>query len=323
LAIVTVTLNTSVDRTVEVPGFAVGEHLRGRLVGVRPAGKGVNVARCLASLGVPSTVTGFVGAAEAALFRTSLAGSLATDALVPVASATRVCTTILDPALGTDTHVREAGFHITPSDVDALRARLRELASAGTSCVFCGSLPPGITPDGFESLLAACQGAGGQVAADLSGPALAAAVAARPGLIKPNVEELAELVGSEPLGGSTPRQGDGRDATEAELAVVARGLCDRVGAVLLTRGSAGALLVTATEAWTAGVRIPRVRNTVGCGDAALAGYLAALHRGEAPEQRLVRAVACGAAKALADVAGELDPRQATSLIEQATLRRVA
>ncbi|MBL7224157.1 MAG: 1-phosphofructokinase, partial [Candidatus Brocadiae bacterium] len=117
MLIVTVTLNTSVDRTVAVPGFAIGTHLKGTLVSCQPAGKGVNVSRGLAGLGVPSVVAGFVGQREATWFHDSFADLPATVALTPVDSSTRTCTTLLDPTSGTDTHVREAGPTVGPHHV--------------------------------------------------------------------------------------------------------------------------------------------------------------------------------------------------------------
>ena len=78
-------------------------------------------------------------------------------------------------------------------------------------------------------------------------------------------------------------------------------------AVLLTRGSEGALAVTRAGAYGARVAIEGVRNTVGCGDAFLAGYLAGLWREESAIESLKLAVACGAAAALSDAAGEIDP----------------
>lgn len=309
MVIVTVTLNTSVDRTIEVPRFAVGGHLRGKLRRVQPAGKGVNVSRCLACLRVPSVVTGFVGAGEAALFRESFAGTPAAAALVPVEGATRTNTTILDPVLGTDTHVREAGFDVLPDEIGVLASRLRELGAAEALFVFCGSLPPGMTVAHLSALIAACKERGAQVAADLNGPQLGVAVEAEPLLIKPNVEELGELLGSDLAGADVPA-----------LVAAARGLCDRVGTVLLTRGEMGALAITAEEALSARVEVDDVRNTVGCGDAALAGYLAGLWRGDGPERCLAGAVACGAASALSDAAGEVDAERVAELAERTVVR---
>jgi fructose-1-phosphate kinase PfkB-like protein len=178
--------------------------------------------------------------------------------------------------------------------------------------VFCGSLPPGVTAAHLAALLSACKERGARVAADLNGTELGVAVASRPRLIKPNVEELGELLGRS-LG----------SASQRELLDAARSLCDRVGTVLLTRGRKGALAVSEGEAFAGAVEIAATRNTVGCGDAFLAGYLAALWRGASPEERLREAVACGAASALASAAGQMDPATAQELAAQARVRRIA
>ncbi|MFP4058798.1 MAG: 1-phosphofructokinase family hexose kinase [Candidatus Brocadiia bacterium] len=309
MVIITVTLNTSVDRTLEVPGFEVGGHLRGRLLAAQPAGKGVNVARCLDALGVPSVVAGLVGRREEPLFRESFEGTRVDLQLTPVADATRVNTTLLDPERGTDTHIRERGFQVAPPELAALERRLRGLAGAGALVVFCGSLPPGIDAAALRRLLAACQEAGARVGADLGGQELAVAVAARAGLITPNVLELGELLGREL-----------EAAAEGQLVEAARGLLDRVGTVLVTRGADGALAVSRDGTTAGRATVERPRNTVGCGDAFLAGYLAALWRGQGPEERLRLALGCGAASALAEAAGQLDAGQARRLAERATLR---
>jgi len=310
--IVTVTLNTSVDRTVAVPGFAIGTHLKGTLASCQPAGKGVNVSRGLAGLGVPSVVAGFVGQREATWFRDSFADLPATVALTPVDSSTRTCTTLLDPTSGTDTHVREAGPTVGPHHVAALTAQLAEWASPDTRFVFCGSLPPGVTRGDLADLMGACTARGAQVVADLNGAQLGTAVAARPLLIKPNVDELAELLGTDLAG-----------ASEDKLVAAARTLCDRVGTVVLTRGRDGALAVTPSAAWAARVDVADVRNTVGCGDAALAGILWGLWLGEPIERCLARAVACGGASAQAEAAGQIRPQDVAALLERTTVRVLA
>lgn len=311
MKLITVTLNTSVDRTLEVPRMTVGGHLKGRLVRVQPGGKGVNVSRCLAVLGVPSVVTGFVGSGELAFFRESFAGTPVAIDSVPIAGATRSCTTILDPEVGTDTHIREQGAHVADAEINALQAKLRELSDGESLLVFCGSLPPGMTDEHLAALLAAVRERGAEVAADLNGPELGVAVAAHAAAIKPNVEELGECLG----------QGlDG--AGEEALLAAARSLCDRVGTVLLTRGRQGALAVRRGEALAAAVEIPAPRNTVGCGDAFLAGYLAAQWRGGTFDEAVRLAAACGAAQALADAPGQIAPDRVRELAAQAVVRRL-
>ena len=76
--IVTGTCNPTYDKTLEVPGFAAGLTLRARTIRRQPAGKGVNVARCMATLGCPATATGFFmasrrnGSPNSLLFNTSM-----------------------------------------------------------------------------------------------------------------------------------------------------------------------------------------------------------------------------------------------------------
>jgi 1-phosphofructokinase family hexose kinase len=311
VTIVTVTLNTSLDRTVEVPRFTVGGHVKGTLLGIQAAGKGVNVSRCLGRLGVPSVVSGLVGARDADRFAESFAGGPATVALVPVDAPTRVNTTILDPAQGTETHVREAGFPVRAEAIEALRERLRRLASPDAVAVFCGSLPPGLTDEHLAGFIAACQESGARIAADLNGPQLAAAIDAEPVLIKPNVAELGELLGR-----------DLSAAPEDSLVAAARTVCDRVETVLLTRGRDGALAVTADRALAAAVDVPEVRSTVGCGDAALAGFLAGLWHQRPLEDCLASAVACGAASAMAPAAGQIDTRHVDGLRARLSVRPV-
>ena len=311
MVIVTVTLNTSVDRTLEVPGFAVGGHLKGRLVRVQPAGKGVNVSRCLARLGVPSVLTGFVGVRERALFEDSLAGSPATVDLVPVADATRTNTTILDPVADTDTHIRETGFRVQTDELTALALKLSRLASEDAVFAFCGSLPPGVSGADLAGLFGVCRRGDGRLVGDLNGAELGIAADAGASAMTPNAEELGEVVGR-----------DLRGAPEAELLAAARELCDRVETVLVTRGADGAIAARRDEAYACAVAIDTARNTVGCGDAFLAGYLAALC-GEEPLAGCLRhAVACGAANALTDAAGDIDPAQVAQLAARAQVREL-
>ncbi len=309
MTIITVTLNTSVDRTLEVPGFAVGGHLKGRMVRVQPGGKGVNVARCLAALGVPSVATGLVGRGELPLFRNAFRRTPVRLELVPVAAPTRTNTTILDPERGTDTHIREAGSPVTSREVEALRSRLCELASPDAIVVFCGSLPPGMGDEALAELLAVCRERGARLAADLNGQQLHVAVAARALLIKPNVEELGSLLGVD-LG----------SAAGSRLVRAARSLCGRVRTALLTRGRLGALLVERRRAMACSVEVAAPRNTVGCGDAFLAGYLAGVWRGRRRGQALRLAVACGAAQAEAEAPGRFPAERAAELASCARLR---
>jgi 1-phosphofructokinase len=114
------------------------------------------------------------------------------------------------------------------------------------------------------------------------------ATGGRPDLLKPNAEELAEVLGLAHQDVTDPR----RAAEHARL-LVGHGCA----AVLVTLGAGGAVLVTEEGAWHAAPPPTIAKSTVGAGDCALAGYLLADLDGAAPADRLCHAVAYGSAAA--------------------------
>ncbi len=286
--IVTVTLNPAIDKALEVPGFRIGEHARARVRGLLPAGKGVNVARGLARLGGRAVAAGLVGRNEQAIYAESLAEDGVEARFCPVAGRTRTNTTILDPEARTTTHLREEGFEVGAEELSALSESLVKLLGEGDAgaAVFAGSLPPGISPQDFADLLRACRAAGAPLVVDTNGPALRAALqSGAVETIKPNLAELGQCLG--------------RLVARDEAQDAAAQLLDRVRTVLLTLGQEGALLVRADG--TVGRRCPlgqgELRNTVGCGDAFLAGWLRGCELTDEPQEALCWAAAAGAASA--------------------------
>jgi len=292
--IITVTPNTTIDRVLVVPDFAVGQVRRARLSRVQPAGKGINVSRVLARLGVASLATGFVGRAEEPLYRDSFASDPVDVQLVPIDSPTRANVTIRDPATPAQTHLREQGPHVSRNDWSRLLHTLNRAATENDVVVFAGSLPPGLDGPDLAHAVRHVKACGSRVAVDCSGEALRLAIAEGPWLLKPNRSELAELAG--------------RPIHSVEEAIgAARELLGSVQIVLASLGADGLALATPGGAWAARVAVAEVRNTVGPGDAALAGFLAADQHGEPPQDALLWAAACGAASVEAEVAGLIDP----------------
>jgi 1-phosphofructokinase len=277
--IVTVTPNPSLDRTIEIDRLQRGAVIRARAVRVDPGGKGVNVSRALAQHGRPTVAVLPSGGAEGAQLAALLAPQLVPTVPVTVAGATRSNVTLVEPD-GTTTKINEPGAPLTAPEVTALEERVEELAARASWVVGCGSLPSGVGADFYAHLVARSRAAGARTAVDTSGPALAAVVEASPDLLKPNHEELADLVGR-----SLTTLGD---VAGAARSLVAAG----VGAVLVSLGAEGALLVDDEGVTLARGPAVTVRSTVGAGDSTLAGYLAA---GGAGPVALRAAVAFGTA----------------------------
>jgi 1-phosphofructokinase len=273
--IVTVTPNPSIDRTIRLDRLARGGLNRAHGATSEAAGKGVNVSHALATEGVPTTAVLPLASQSAVQYLGLLAGAVPVSA-VPIAGAMRVNVSIIESD-GTVTKVNEPGPPLTAADAEAI-VNAAASASRGGWIVGCGSLPPG-APRDFYARLAKLANDERRVAVDASGDALAAAAAARIALIKPNRDELQDLL-RRPL------------ATLGEVVDAARELvANGCGAALVSLGADGALYVDAAGASHAEARISDASNTVGAGDALLAGFLAAGARSEALPVAIAWAVA--------------------------------
>ena len=151
--------------------------------------------------------------------------------------------------------------------------------------ILSGSLPRGVPVAAYAQLIRLAHRFGMRTLLDCDGPVFAAAIPARPFLVKPNEHELAQWW-RRPL------------RSTAEIVRAARALSDLTrGWVLVSRGSKRGLLVHHTEAFPFTVLPPHVkpRNTVGAGDALLAAVAWQIQLGRAPGQWLRPAVEIGTA----------------------------
>ena len=279
--IVTVTLNPSLDRTVELNHLARGDVQRVDTARLDPGGKGVNVARALLSNGVPACAVVPIGGAEGDQLVGLLKNEGVDVAVVPVPGRTRSNIAIAE-ADGTVTKLNEPGATLCSDDLEALAGKVLTAAAPGSWVVLSGSLPPGLPVEAYATLTRRFVAEGLRVAVDTSGPALRAAVAAGPELVKPNAEELAEAVGR-PL------------RSPADFVAAARELQeDGARTVLVSLGAGGAILVDETVVLGESP-VDEPRSTVGAGDAFLAGFLAGQHHGASRRESFAEALAWGAA----------------------------
>jgi 1-phosphofructokinase/6-phosphofructokinase 2 len=280
--IVTLTPNPSIDRAMVIDALHRGEVHRATSSRVDPGGKGVNVARALAAQGVATIAVLPAGGPEGHLMEELLDAAGVARRSVAVAGALRMNISVLEPD-GTTTKLNEPGPQLSSAEVDALLAATLDAADGADWVVGCGSLPPGAPTELYAALVARVRERGVRVAVDSSGAPMTAAVTARPHLIKPNHEELAELVGH-PL----PTLGDVHAAARE---LVSGG----IEVVAVSLGGDGALLVTADELVHARATISTPLSTVGAGDCMLAGLLHGLSSGADAADALAGAVTWGAA----------------------------
>ena len=142
--IYTVTLNPALDKTVEIPHFALDAVNRIASVRTDPGGKGINVSKVIAKLGGRSRAVGVVAGGAGRALAAQLE-ALGLDTLLADAGEgeTRTNLKVIDPAGHTNTDINEPGPAVAAQVLESLLERLTGSVRAGDIVVLAGSLPVG------------------------------------------------------------------------------------------------------------------------------------------------------------------------------------
>ncbi|WDY57234.1 1-phosphofructokinase [Pseudomonas sp. PSKL.D1] len=301
--ILTLTLNPALDITVGLDTLRPGHVNRSQAQHSHAAGKGLNVAQVLADLGHSVTVAGFLGRDNLQPFEALIEWRGFTDCFVRVAGETRSNLKLVE-ADGRVTDINGQGPEVDEAARVALMRLLEQQAPGHDAVVVAGSLPRGVSPDWFRQLLTQLKRQGLKVALDTSGDALRAGLQSAPWLVKPNTEELGEV-----LGMAVP-------SAAQQHAAAGQLLATGVEHVVVSAGEQGVSWFTAGSALRAQPPKVRVASTVGAGDSLVAGMVHGLLLGEAAEQTLRRATAI-AAQAVTQVGFGIRDREQLTRFEAA------
>ena len=195
--IITVTLNTAIDKTLAVPNFRLGRRHRTVEQTEMPGGKGVNVARVLKTLGQPVIATGLAGGATGTRIVEQLTQLSVLSDFVRIREESRTNTAVIDPTTGEQTEINERGPRVSEQEIELFTDKLLYLAQGASVCVFAGSLPREVDIDVYARLIRELKRLGVDCVVDTDGDPLRRAVRAEPDVISPNVLEAEELVGHE------------------------------------------------------------------------------------------------------------------------------
>jgi 1-phosphofructokinase family hexose kinase len=317
--IITVTLNSAIDKTLSVPNFRLGRRHRTVEQTTMPGGKGVNVARVLKALGQPVIATGFTGGATGTRIVDQLTQLSVLSDFVRIREESRTNTAVIDPTTGEQTEINERGPKVSAQEVELFVDKLLYLAKGASMCVFAGSLPRDVDTDIYAGLIRELRRLGVTSIVDTDGDPLRRAVRAEPDVISPNVLEAEELVGHEFT-----------DDPE-EWAIATREMCE-LGAreALMTMGD-GCFARMRPEDGETEPALYRVRlasaaleprATIGSGDAFLAGFVAARYSGRSAADCLAYGVACGAESTQHLGAGLIDAERVARLLAETEVQRM-
>lgn len=267
MRIATVTLNPAFDLVGRLARIEIGEVNTVETLGLYPAGKGINVAKVLADLGLKLSVTGFLGEENQGDFVQSFAKNGVDDQFYRVAGKTRINVKITETEADV-TDLNFLGFEISEEEWEKFTAQTQHWESQFDLVAVCGSLPRGVSPEKFALWLETLHQQGLKVVLDSSNAALTAGLKAHPWLVKPNRREL-EVWAGRALNSL-------EDVIVAAQDLRARGIEN----VIISMGEKGSVWINNEGVLQA--QPPRCENvvsTVGAGDSMVAGLIYGFSQG--------------------------------------------
>ncbi len=268
------------------------------------SGKVLNVAGAIHSLGEEVDTVCPVGGPAGDAIRAEFNADRIPATWIDTASATRICTTIIEQATGRVTEFVENARAITADELSEFEFVYQQAAGSAQIAVLTGSLPEieghGKPVERYRRLLKVTVPS----ILDVRGPELLAALPERPLLVKPNREELAATCG--------------RSLGNELTVLAAMKELNELGAqwVLVTSGSGDVLLTSASAEWRLVPFSVDVVNPIGCGDCLAAGIAVAVSEGV----EMVDAARFGMAAAAQNASQLLPARLDRRLVDQQAIR---
>lgn len=283
MTIRTLTLSPALDYSVSIKGkFVLGAINRTGKEEYEAGGKGINVSVVLHRLGLPSLALGFLSGFTGAYIEELLKKEGLSTGFVHTAGITRINVKIEGEI---ETAINGEGPKASEEDLKKLVKKIDE-SEDGDVLVMSGQIPPTLPLDTYERILARIRGKEVLTVVDSTGKLLTDSLKFHPFLVKPNGEELGDIVG--------------RELSSPDEIIEGAKELQKMGArnVLVSLGGDGAVLVSEDgKTYRKPAMRSEVVSTVGAGDSMVAGFLAGYLKSKDFERALTLALATGSATA--------------------------
>ena len=275
-----------------------------------PAGKGINVARVMATLGEDVCVTGLMP--ENDLKRsTEFLDRLGIDqCFLPIPGNMRINTTILETNTRSVTHLNSVSTVMPAGIQDEYVAHFKKKLKSDDLYCFSGSLPVGFESSIYGELIRLCSENGCNSLLDTRDEALKFGLRSRPEMIKPNIDELEKFFGEQICG-------------VHHIALKGKRLIDMgISYVFISLGADGMIAIHGNDCLLCSAPHISVVDCVGCGDALVAGLIVGKKRNFSFSEMCRMAVACGTSKALHEGPGVVTRDEVSQLMEDVHITSV-
>lgn len=283
MSVVTVTLNPCIDKSFRVERVIPDRQLDAEDVRMDPGGGGLNVARAIHALGGDALALWTCGGTTG----TRLAELLDEEGVhhqpVRIEDLIRENLIVSERSSQQQYRFGMPGPDLREAEREGWSRALHGLSPPPDHVVFSGSLPRGVDAAWYRERIAALRDRM-RVVVDAKKEALAAALGAGVYLVKPNVSELGQAVGRE--------LSDDDEIEQAAGELIAKGAA---GAVLVSLGRGGAMLVHEKGVERFAAPSVRTRSRIGAGDSMVGGLVHGLDQGWTLRDATALGVAAGAA----------------------------
>ncbi|UPA30853.1 1-phosphofructokinase [Terrisporobacter glycolicus] len=308
--ITTVTLNVSIDKAYKIKGCVEsGKVIRVLECNNTAGGKGLNVSRVASLCGEEVLATGFVGGHCGALAEELLEKDNIKNKFTHVKSETRSCINILDEN-NVSTEFLEKGESISGEEINAFLDDFDKIIEDSNVITISGSAPQGVPTNIYTTLINMIKSKNKKVILDASGDLLKEGIKALPTMIKPNSEEMENLLNVS-------------INNEEEVIKNAIKLHESgIELVVVSLGSEGALLVCKEGVYHGKPPKIEVVNTVGCGDSMVAAFAVAMERGYSNIDSLKYAISISAANAMTFSTGSFNSEDVDNIFENTQINKI-
>jgi 1-phosphofructokinase family hexose kinase len=277
---------------------------------VFPAGKSLNVAKVIRSLSEEVAVLGIMPEDDEPRFNRYLDALGIGHTFYNVEGSVRINVTIDETAQPQATHINSRGTPLPARAQDESFEFICSHLQPGDICVLSGSLPAGFDANAYLNLIQYCQGRNIVCLLDTRGDALKMGVRGRPTMVKPNLSELEDFFGEQIQG-------------VHHIAFKGKRLIDLgVEYAFISLGEDGMIAIHENDCLLCSVPPVEAIDTVGCGDALVAGITVGYSRKFSFHETCRLAIACAASNATHSGPGVIDRDEVGRLMEEVIIKAV-
>jgi len=294
--ILTVTLNPAVDKIIIIDSLELGELNRVKETAVLAGGKGINVSEVLTKFGSKNIALGIVGGSNGRIISSFLENMGVRADFNWSEYNTRQNLKIKEKIKDRETEINETG-RISRQDLDDFLDAYSSYIKKNKTAVLSGSLPDGAPVDIYADLIEKAAEEEVKVILDTSGEAFEIGIEKKPYLVKPNLEEMENLMGK--------TLSDSHDLKEAAEFLLAKGIEE----VMISLGADGAFIASKDEGYrlyTPSVEV--AQTTVGAGDTMVAGLAAEIDKNSSLKETGISAAALATAFVKIGSVSEIDKK---------------